>query len=463
MTSTTPPQPNNFRPPLKVVPPQPKTPEPSTTATPQSSPQFTFPWRRYLMMGGLFCGLGLVSLVNVGNSVPGSVEVDSTPKSRDTVYMQIPGIIKQVLVEPNALVKFGDPLVKIESDELTKEIEELELRIAEAQTGVSRIQESLEPLKAELNIAKLDELATRQKAETLQAELHQITSSNPPPRILMIESEIAGLQTEKAKLTESLEVVQDKFSRLEVVVNAGAAAVNQLDQPLLERQSLERQMSNAESQIRTKNAQIQAIRLEMEKDLSYQLALVEQKAAATQKALERIQETTQEVTNRTLLAEQLRENLQRVKAKQQHLLLTAKTSGVVITNELDKLQSQKLNPGTKILEIVDDQQLTAIVQIDQEDKPLVQLGADVRFFPRDLTLEPYIAKVERIDPIVRTNATGKPYVNVYINVENRDRGLKPGETGFAKIISEPMPIYQKTARELRKLFPRGKWQSPIGM
>uniref|UniRef100_A0ACD5GS88 Uncharacterized protein n=1 Tax=Desertifilum tharense IPPAS B-1220 TaxID=1781255 RepID=A0ACD5GS88_9CYAN len=113
MTSTTPPQPNNFRPPLKVVPPQPKTPEPPTTATPQSSPQFTFPWRRYLMMGGLFCGLGLVSLVNVGNSVPGSVEVDSTPKSRDTVYMQIPGIIKQVLVEPNALVKFGDPSSKL--------------------------------------------------------------------------------------------------------------------------------------------------------------------------------------------------------------------------------------------------------------------------------------------------------------------------------------------------------------
>ncbi|NES98088.1 MAG: HlyD family efflux transporter periplasmic adaptor subunit, partial [Desertifilum sp. SIO1I2] len=269
--------------------------------------------------------------------------------------------------------------------------------------------------------------------------------------------------SEKTQLAESLEVVQDKFNRLEVAVNAGAAAVNQLDQPLLEKQSLERQMSNAESQIRTKNAQIQAIHLEMEKDLSYQLALVEQKVAATQKALERIQETTQEVTNGTRLAEQLKENLQRVKAKQQHLLLTAKTSGIVITDQLDKLQSQKLNPGTKILEIVDDQQLTAIVQIDQEDKPLVQLGADVRFFPRDLTLDPYIAKVERIDPIVRTNETGKPYVNVYINVENRDRGLKPGETGFAKIVSEPMPIYQKTARELRKLFPRGKWQSPIGM
>ncbi|NES98460.1 MAG: biotin/lipoyl-binding protein, partial [Desertifilum sp. SIO1I2] len=236
MTSTTPPQPNNLRPPLKVVPPQPKTPEPSTAATSQSSPQFTFPLRRYLMMGGLLCGLGLVSLVNISNSVPGTVEVDSTPKSRDTVYMQIPGIIKQVLVEPNSFVKLGDPLVKIESDELTGEIEELELRIAEAQANVSRIQESIEPLKAELNIAKLDELATRQKAETLQAELHQITSGNPPPRILMIESEIAGLQTEKTQLAESLEVVQDKFNRLEVAVNAGAAAVNQLDQPLLEKQ-----------------------------------------------------------------------------------------------------------------------------------------------------------------------------------------------------------------------------------
>lgn len=464
MTSTNLPNNNNSRPPLKVVPPQLKNVEssqPISTPSTQPQPQNKLPIIRGVMMSGLLVSLGFISLINVPHAVPGTVSVDSTPKSRGTVYMQLSGTIKRVLVEPNSLVKVGQPIVEIESDELKKEIEDIELKLAESKVAVAQAKESIEPLKAELNMAQVDELATRQKAEQIQDELEQIDRGNSPPRIRMIESEIAGLYADSENLQESLNIVNKTASRYENAIQEGAIAVAKRDEFELEHNSLKRQSENIQHQIRTKQEQIQAVRLDMEKDLSQQLALVEQKAATTQKALEQIQEAAAEVTNRTQLVEQLTTNLERIKAKQQHLVLVAETSGIVITDELDKLQSQKLNAGTKILDIVDDQQLTAIVQIAQEDKPLVKLDAGVTFYPQNPDLEPYSAKVQRIDPVVTTDETGKPFVNVYIAVNNSDRGLKPGETGYAHITSEPMPIYQKAGRELRKLFPRGKWKSPI--
>jgi hypothetical protein len=46
---------------------------------------------------------------------------------------------------------------------------------------------------------------------------------------------------------------------------------------------------------------------------------------------------------------------------------------------------------------------------------------------------------------------------VQIVVDNRDGKLSPGASGYAKIWSEQIPLYQRLSRELQRLVPFDKF------
>ena len=454
------------RPNLKVVPPTsepklpavaPDRPTPETVNPPKSNG--SFPFVPLLTITAIIVGFGLVSQIEMPHSVPGEVVVDSTPKARQSVYMQIPGTIKRILVEQNQPVKYGQPIAELDSDDLEKEIEEAEMKLTEAKLAVASAKENLDSLHSTLNKAAVEEETARQIAQRQQQEISEMNRGNLPPRISILSSQIEGIQRDMVGIQQNLAIQDGRISKVEPLVKEGALSRFKLDDLQLEKNNLLNQMQSKQNQIDPLLNQIADIKLNMQKELEQYQAEVMQKQAATAEVSSKIKEAAAEVKNRHQLVEQLQADLKRVKDKRKYLILTAATTGIAIRDDLDKLQNKKLSPGDVILDIVDVQQLTAKVQIAQEDKPLVKTGAIVNFYPRDPQLSPYTAKVERIDQVVKVDPSGKPIVTVYISLKNDDLRLKPGETGYAQIEAEPMRIGERVYREVRKLFPRGKWQA----
>ncbi len=433
--------------------------EGSNPAVNSPSSNATFPFVSLLTITAILVSLGLVYQIEMPHSVPGEVVVDSTPKARQSVYMQIPGTIKKILVEQNQPVKYGQPIAELDSDELEKEIEEAQIKLAEAKLAVASARENLESLRSTFNKAVVEEEAVRQISARQQEEITEMNRGNLPPRISILSSQIEGIRRDIAGLQGNLAIQDGRISKIEPLVKEGALSKFKLDDLQMEKNNLLNQIQSKQNQINPLLNQIADVKLNMQKELAQYQAELMQKQAATAEVSSRIKQAAAEVKNRQQLVEQLQGDLQRVKDKRKYLILTADTTGIAIKDDLDKLQNKKMSAGDVILDIVDVEQLTAKVQIAQEDKPLVKTGASVKFYPRDPQLSPYTAKVERIDQVVKVDPAGKPIVTVYISLKNDDLRLKPGETGYAQIEAESMQIDERVYREIRKLFPRGKWQA----
>jgi multidrug resistance efflux pump len=146
----------------------------------------------------------------------------------------------------------------------------------------------------------------------------------------------------------------------------------------------------------------------------------------------------------------------RLKALQQlrsKLELRATTGGTIITSDLDLLVGQELRPDTPLLQIANLHQLTANVQMSEEDLDYVEIGADVTFRPRQAKLETYRARVEDVLYNVQADDTKQQRVaTVRVVIENPNDRLRPGSSGYARIFSEWIPLYQRVGRELLKLI-----------
>jgi hypothetical protein len=107
-----------------------------------------------------------------------------------------------------------------------------------------------------------------------------------------------------------------------------------------------------------------------------------------------------------------------------------------------------------LMQVAELSQLTANVEIKEEDLAFVEPGATVTFRPRQSKLDTYSARVEDILHNLETDETQQQRVAIVrVVIENPNEELRPGSSGYAKIFSEWTPLYNRVGRELLKLIP----------
>lgn len=117
-----------------------------------------------------------------------------------------------------------------------------------------------------------------------------------------------------------------------------------------------------------------------------------------------------------------------------------------------------LQKGEEILSIANLKQLTAKVQIQQEDLSLVKRDQPVSFKLQDGGAGKYRANVNKISPIIQSDTPGAaPMATIEILIDNEDNRLLLEGKGYAHIQTNKMRIYQKIGHELGKLFDFGKF------
>ncbi|MGG6298067.1 efflux RND transporter periplasmic adaptor subunit [Leptolyngbya sp. AN02str] len=181
-------------------------------------------------------------------------------------------------------------------------------------------------------------------------------------------------------------------------------------------------------------------------------------AAATQDtsvvAAQQVANAAVQVSAQTQIIETLTRRLQELRSLRGTLTLRATTSGTVITSDLDLRVGQELRPDTALMQIAELGSLTANVEIPEEDLDYVEMNAPVTFRPRQAKLETYTARVEDILYNVEPDKTEQRRVaTVRLIIDNPDNRLRPGSSGYARIFSEWIPLYERAGREILKLIP----------
>ncbi|AFY84180.1 HlyD family efflux transporter periplasmic adaptor subunit [Oscillatoria acuminata] len=480
---------------------------PSKVATPSKS------YGKWLMMAMVLAGGVMVARMPISNYVIGEAEVTSRLDERQRLVMPVSGQLT-LKVKSNADVEEGDIIAEVSSPEIENQVAEADRSLQHGNAALFAAQKRLTLAETDLQYAQKNVEIAQDRAEKKRREIQEIIAGNKLPIIRQIEAEISSieseidgvknsqvgldskiveiqtqitaLKSEKTTLKEQLGSLEETIEDYQVVVDEGALArnvlrqekdkklrlINQIDQQsfaikgkqeqieqthseILQRENIIEQknqlIAGKFEQIKQVEKEIEELRDERENEVEQQLGLqrsVEQKVEAAkadiQSEMERVQKAEAE--------------LNRLRDRQATLILTADTAGTVLTPDLDLLDQNTIQSGQEIMRIVNLSQLTATVQVSQEDGNLVQRDQTVVFKVRDPYSPSYRARVQDISPMIAPDKSGtNPMLTLTILIDNPDDILRPGGQGFAHIETGQMRVYQKVQHELNKLFNLDKY------
>jgi multidrug efflux pump subunit AcrA (membrane-fusion protein) len=442
---------------LKVVPPSIEKAAPPVTqaSSPITAVKSTKAHQKLVILGAIVAGLGYVGFVpQFPHSVRGEANISSTYNARQDVTLNVAGVVKEIYVNPNEKVSRGQKLVVLESEEIENAIAKTKTELGQAQSAVQDSLRMVEDLQAKLTESRVREQTTQQEVSQHSQEAASI-NQNSLPQVQALGSEITGLEKKKIQLQSNSNIIQQQINRINAVnQEAGGLVIPQirLDDFQREHNIISGEVAEITSQIASKKAQINRI----EKDLQDKLRQVEAEFSVARAARKSVEESLQAaniiVIDRRRQVAELQTEVKRQEEKRKQLILTASTTGTVITEDLDRLKNRFQPAGEKLLEIVDLSNLTVIAQIRQEDEKFIQKGDTVKFYKQG-EIQPHTTKVEYISSASHQEKNQvKPVWIVRLSIKNNgDNLMKPGMTGYVSIETQPMTLFEKLKHEVLKV------------
>lgn len=407
---------------------------PSLSATALSKPQRSY--RRLLVTGAIAVGLIGLGLFPITYEVGGTVILEAKPGNRRTITTSMPGTVETIhpAIQPGVTVKRGQMIATLRSRELEREIAQVQQEIAAANLQIEEQERKHIRAQATVEASMATNDALKQQA-TLAGKIAQAAI---PSQIQEIQSTIDSKQKVLASTERELQ-------RYEMLVGEGAIALAARDKVQRERDAIAGEVATAQRSLASIQQKLRNEAQTAEIQTSRQAAQVaaEQQVAASE-------EQMQAMSDRTV---QLRQRLATLQQEQQRLVLRAPMDGVVITPDFALKLGRELKPDQGLLEIVNLDELTGYVEVDEQDINYVQASKPVRFRLSHDKLKSFDARVERIIPNVQLDQTKQQRtVAVLIQVSNPDGQLQNGSSGYARVYSETIPLYQRIGREILRLF-----------
>jgi len=422
-------------------------PQPITPMNPSQNLQLApptrkphLPLKRIAILLTIATSLSLISLIPTSFEVGGSVELETRQGARSIVRTPIAGVITKIYVKPGETVQPGQILAQLSSLELDREIATLEQQLVQAHQALDTAQK--QRIRAEAQLVEVQAIAEAMMAKTRRESLRAkaVTQGQLTP-------EIQVLNTQRQRLQERIPELQEKLQRYHQLYEQGAISRNRRD-------DVESELHNIESNLVAKTQEIAAAK-QNQTDTARDLQTETASQFAAIDASQMIATAESHMITQQQAIATLKNRLSELKTLKQNLTLRSPIAGVILTNDLDLRQNQELKPTEDfLLEIAELSTLTATVDIKEEDLEYVENHKPVTFRPRQAKLRPYTATVQRILPQIQHEPSQpQPIAQVEIVVDNSDGKLYPGATGYAKIYSEQIPLYQRLGRELMRLVP----------
>lgn len=410
------------------------------TPAPAPPPKKSYHWQLIIV-----AGLVLVSFVNVPFDVGGTVQLETKEDLRALVRAPLPGVIQEIVVKSGQSVIKGQTVAYLSSAELEKEIAETQQRLDNTNLQLENIQREQAKAKAEVAKAEAASLSANQKANRYGDRASRMDRGQLPPDIQVLEAQ-------KSRILTQVLGAEARYNSRQQLFQAGGISNEDVRKARDEFEASKNEMRAKEEEINNAKVRLTDIAYDTQAE-SYTQAAFVRGAQMVRSAQEQIAAFEKAIANYEARIKQL-------KTVKESLILTAPISGIVLTSDLDKKKFKELRPSDQdfLLEIADLQQLTAIVEVREEDKKYVEIGKSVTFRPLLDKLRPYNAKVEDILPQVQIDPNQqKKAVLVRIVIDNTDGQLLPKGSGYAKVWSEWIPLYRRIGREIKRLVPMEKF------
>lgn len=300
-------------------------------------------------------------------------QIETLPSKKVEVTAPVPGTIVELLVEPGASVKVGQPVAVLSSPDL------VELRV-ESQEKRVEAEADLQQAQADLNLAQ----------QNLKRQL-----------------QIAAADIEQA--STELKVAQEQYDRDRDLVSAGAIARRQM----------------LESQAHLAEGKSQLAKATSRREVLEAVAQLKRAQSDVEVAQSRIRLSS--TTYQTRLAQL------GTRADAKGLVtVTAPISGKVAEREVTLGQSFE-DAGGKLMTIVNDSQVFATANIYEKDLDKVETGQRVSVKVASLPNRTFTGRIKRIGSVVEGETRVVP---VQAELDNSGGHLKPGMFAQLEVLTE---------------------------
>jgi multidrug resistance efflux pump len=449
MTTNPSPQP---RKPLRIVVPKSRKPVPKPDPNPEvvsapvpepgaaeSSPETAHsnPWIR---RGIILSGLTLAAFIPTPYWVGGDVVLESSEGQRQAVYAPTRAVVEAIHVEPGDTVYIGEPLVTLRSLDLEQAIADVEEKLAAALENQEALQLRIKEAENRQDEAEVLAQSAQNQASRYQERVAQLESGENPP-------ELNRLITEEADLVKQLEEAEQNLNRIRKLAEDGGVSLQELDRE-------EQNFNTLASDLEAKRYDIDLMQRQLREDAADRTdAAIYQQTLAT--STQQTAAASQELVATQNTIQGLEQRLKELQEQEEALVVTAQVAGRVLGEDLDLVVGQELQPNVAILRVEDLTELTAHIEIREDDLPYVEIGAPAKFRSQQAKHLVYEARIEAIPyNYLEADVTeNRRVATVKLTISNEDESLRPDSSGYAKIFSEWIPLYQRVGREISKLIP----------
>ncbi|MDY6853746.1 MAG: efflux RND transporter periplasmic adaptor subunit [Thermodesulfobacteriota bacterium] len=238
------------------------------------------------------------------------------------------------------------------------------------------------------------------KIQEQQAVINDLKSRPRPEEVRLAES---ALEVEKTRA----EFSKGKLRRLNKLYKEGTVSFEELD-------DAKREYAIDLDQVKEKQANLDLIKLGASPD---QIAAAEASLQKWQEELNYFQEKIEES------------------------IFYMPFDGKLVTMHLKQKIGSYLNKGDTLAVVENTDQVLAQIDVPESDISYVKENAKVRIRPYVYYNQDFSGLITAIDSNVSEERFGK-VVRVITSLENKDRQLKTGMTGYAKITSDTMPVWK---------------------
>lgn len=394
----------------------------------------------WIRRGVILSGLAMAAFIPLPYQVGGNVTLEWTEGQRQAVYSPRRAIVQEIHVQSGDTISRGEPLVTLQSLELENEMATTKEKLAEAKIALEgwQVQRTEAEARA-LDATVLAQSAERQ-AQRLQDRIGELDAGKHPP-------ELIALQTEANSLEKQLKDQRDILDKYSTLHEEGVVSEEEMLKPRMDHESLRGNLAVKQEEIKLMERQLRE-----ETDDQADTAIYQQTVADSN---HRVAQASQKIAAYQETIQMLESRLADLQHQKDEFVVIANVPGRILGEDLDLMVNQEIQPSAVILRVANLKELTAHVEIKEDDLEHVRIGAPVKFRSQQAKLFVHDARIEAIPPSYAEpdETQQRRVVTVKLSIDNEDELLRPGSSGYAKVFSEWIPLYQHVGREISKLVP----------
>ncbi|HEY6333439.1 MAG TPA: efflux RND transporter periplasmic adaptor subunit [Blastocatellia bacterium] len=359
------------------------------------------------------------------------------PRRETAARANVDAVLAEIYVQGGDMVTEGSKIARLSNPDLEDRLNELNAQIKTLDTRNSEIEEELRVRSEELLSANFKERDHERLTGELKAEADQIAKASglasasglAPDRGLeagMLPPSLAVLQSDVELKGVQLNYDKKEVVRYKKLYDEGLVGEIQYD-------SAVNAVATTEKELQTARARLDAAMVDHRRlvDSTETGALVAQTEARA--ARSNFDALISEMHSNREQVESYRERRDILQHEYDGMNVVAPRSGVILGEDLQKMVGSHYSKGQEICRVGDLDRFLLKIDVSERDISRVSLDSPVRFKLKTVPGHTFTGEVSKIRAESAENQYGQRVYPVEVMVENSDRLLRPGMTGFARV------------------------------